>query len=334
MFVVQRSFVLLLALTLLGGVTTAEAKKNSAQSYLQVGPFTLGQTVSEFRSAARSHGFTKPRRQAPEDRDIMGLGVMMVQLYSVESKDLEPTVGELWGAIGYFLSGRLVYLSLDYVYEDTTRAAHWFEHHHAPVQVRKKLQDTSWLYEGVMFHVDRFGRRLYAVNWAGLRNSDRILVGADGAVRVCNRYFRAIRAQKALASVDLIRRRIIKYIAQSATGTRDERQCGTLASVDLTPTPTACDAPDKRFAVNHDAWKTPTWQALGIRSKDLSRFYSFSIDAAGSSRQTRIVLQARGDLDCNDSVATIRVTLRADLRSDRYECNLDDGRWEIINPHE
>jgi len=310
------------------------AQKEADHDPLQIGPFKLGAPVAQFVNAAKVNNFSKARRQAPEERNVMGLGGLFVAPYSMESRDEKPSANKLWGAVGYMLNKRLVYVSLDYALEDPERAKRWFEIFHAPRHIRKKHQDTTWHYKGVVFHVDRFGRSLYAVNWAGLRNSDRILVGSRGAVAVANRYFRIIRAQKAQQSVDLIRRRIIEYYSKGKSQSGEEVTCASLPSVDHTPTASACDLPSKRFNRQHANWNNKTWAALGIQGKHMSPYYSYSIDASGTHGSTRIVLQARGDLDCNDNVATIRVTLRADMRSDRYECNLNDGRWELINPTE
>ena len=66
------------------------AKEKNTQNPMQIGPFKLGAPVADFVNAAKKHNFSKARRQAPEERNVMGLGGLFVSPYSVESIDAKP----------------------------------------------------------------------------------------------------------------------------------------------------------------------------------------------------------------------------------------------------
>jgi hypothetical protein len=300
---------------------------------VSLGPFALGGSEASFGAAAKDAGFTKPQRQAPQERDIMGLGLMYVRPIIAESQLSEPDGKNPWIVTGYLLSGRLLYLSFDYGLEDPERAQAWFEKFNAPLHIRKRVQDTSWHHKGAVIHGDRFGRSVHAVDWQGLRQSNRVLVSLEGAVKVADRFFREVRARQLEVSLDLIRQRIINYF-QRSDGGGTGRACAAPPAVELTPAAGACDLAERRFSLSSDAWKNATWKALGIRAHEVSRYYSYRITSSGTASDTRIVLLARGDLDCNGDISTVRVVLRANPRADRFDCTLDTGRWEISNPLE
>jgi hypothetical protein len=316
---------LLFALTLVG--MPALAAHN-----LQVGPFVLGGTSASFTRAAKEMGLTSPRKRAPQARKVMAVGLMRVQPIESNSQDTVET--KISHATGYLLSGRLMYLSLDYNNEDPARAQKWFEEYNAPLHIRKHLQDTAWFHEGAVIRVDRFGRSIHLVDWKGLHKSNRVNVTLKGAVNMANRFFREIRAQQLEASLELIRQRVISYFSRSNGGNKGGRACSAPPAVDYTPAPNACDTDDKRFSTSSAAWQNKTWKALGLRASEVSRHYSYAIQASGTEGDTRIVILGRGDLDCDHDVATMRIILRANPRADRFDCTLDEGRWEISNPLE
>jgi len=299
---------------------------------VRFGSFVLGGTEASFISAAKELGFTKPRKRAPEAREVMGVGLMRIQPIEAHSENKDEKGG--WSVTGYLLTGRIMYLSLDYKGEDSARTQQWFEEYDAPLHIRKRVQDTSWHHKGAVIHVDRFGRSIHGVDWKGLRQSNRVLVTLDGAVNLANEFFRKIRAKQLEASMDLIRQRVITYFSRSDGAANGGRACSSPAAVDFTPSPNACTTPEKRFSLSHEGWKNKTWKALGLKSREVSRYYSYSIQTSGTKGDTRIVILGRGDLDCDGDVATMRIVLRANPRADRFDCTLDKGRWEISNPLE
>jgi hypothetical protein len=262
----------------------------------------------------------------------MAVGLMRIQPIESSSQDAGKT--KISHATGYLLSGRLMYLSLDYSNEDPARAQKWFEEYNAPLHIRKHLQDTAWHHEGAVIRVDRFGRSIHLVDWKGLHKSNRVNVTLMGAVKLANRFFREIRAQQLEASLELIRQRVISYFSRSDGASKGGRACSAPPAVDFTPAPNACDADEKRFSTGSEAWQNKTWKALGLKASEVSRHYSYAIQSSGIEGDTRIVILGRGDLDCDHDVATMRIILRANPRADRFDCTLDEGRWEITNPLE
>ena len=299
----------------------------------QLGPFKLGMTAAQFRRAAERAGFVRPKLQIPQERDIMGLGLMEVQPITTESRELQPAPGKIWQATAYLLSGRAVYINIDYGLEDPERARRWFDEYDAPANARNALIDSAWTISGVVMYTDRFGGSLHAVAYGGLRRSDRVLVTVEGAVIQANEYFRRIRARQAEASLELIRQRVLSYYGQRRQA-EEGTACVPPVTVAPTPGETACDLEAKRFPAASPRWNTPTWAALGIHPTSLSRFYSFSIESDGTNIGSRIVLVANGDLDCDGDVATLRVSMRHNPRAEPGVCSLTEGRWDVINPFE
>ena len=110
----------------------------------------------------------------------MGVGLMRIQ--PIEAQSTNTSESDSWSVTGYLLTGRIMYLSLDYKGEDPARAQQWFEEYNAPLHIRKRLQDTSWHHEGAVLHINRFGKSIHLVDWKGLRQSNRVLVTLNGFV--------------------------------------------------------------------------------------------------------------------------------------------------------
>ena len=296
-----------------------------------IGPFQVGMTAKAFRAVAAQIGLVVPRFAAPVEHDIMGLGLMTVQPLLAESREAHPVPGQIWSVLGYVLAERVVMLQVDWGLEDGERTRRWYEDHDVSADVRKHVCDTTWATGGVVFHADRFGSVLSAVDWGGLRQSNRVLVDLDGAVRVANDYFRRQRSHEAEASLELIQQRVFDLFKRAENGAR---LCKLPPSVDLTPAETPCELPEKRFAAGSDTWGNPAWRALGIGARDVSRYFSYSIESDGESSSARVILTARGDQDCNGEVSTMKVILRSVPQSMEGQCTLDEGQWEVINPLE
>ena len=299
----------------------------------QLGPFQLGMKTAQFKAAATQAGLQTPRRQVPQERDLMGLGLIEVRPMTSESRAAEPEADKIWQVTAYFIADRVAYLSLDYGTEDPARAERWYKRYAAPVNATRELIDTSWSLGGVVLHADRFGRTLHAVDWDGLRRSNRVLVTIQGAVTVANQYFRRLRALQAEATLDLLRRRVIEYYRRPAKA-GGGFACAVPPSVDLTPAESPCGFPGKRFPAAHDTWNQRTWGLLGIRPGDVAPDYAYRIDSSGRGSSARVSLVAVGDLDCDGKVATVRVRLRAVPSRGHMDCTLDDGEWDVIDPLE
>ncbi len=308
----------------------AIAKKKNPR---QLGPFRLGSTPAEFRAAAKRAGFTKPRLQVPQERDMMGLGLFNVQPITTESRELAAQPGKIWQVTAYLLSDRVAYLSIDYKLEDIQRRKGWHHYYDAPVNARNALQDGAWERNGVVLYADRFGTALHAVDWGGLKRSDRVLVSLEGAIKQANEFFRRLRARQAEASLDYIRRQTLEYM-RTHRGQDRRLACKPPKSVAFTPGASACDVAAKRFPPNHKSWGHSTWSKLGVNNASLSRYYAFSVESSGEMASARITLLAVGDLDCDGNVATLRVRLTAESSANARDCKIGEGVWEIINPFE
>ncbi|MFT5431775.1 MAG: hypothetical protein ACI9OJ_002473 [Myxococcota bacterium] len=307
---------------------TASAEQNPRQ----FGPFRLGMTANDFRNAASAAGL-RVRPEVMQERDMMGLALMPVMPVVAASSDSAPAAGRVWTVTAYLLSNRVAYLDVFFATEDTRRRDRWFKAYGAPSNVINKLQDITWMNQGVVTHTDRFGTRIAAVDWGGLKASSRVLVGPEGAVTVANRFFRRRNSRIGQASLDHIRVKVIEYYAKLNPG-EDREGCVPPPSTDYTPAETACDQPDKRFDVQSDKWKAKPWADLGIRREMLSRNHSYLIDSSGTGRNTRITIVAMSDIDCDQQISTTRVVLRPDRAASSRVCKLGEGSWDVINPLE
>lgn len=305
---------------------------SARQSPRKLGPFLLGQTAEQFRATAAKAGFAKPKLQVPQERDLMGLGLVNVQPITTEARTNRPEPGKIWQVTGYLLSGRVAYLNIDYGLESARRVALWHDRYGAPANARSHLVDGAWSTGGVVLYTDRFGTTLHAVDWGGLHRSGRVAVSLDGAIANANEFFRRLYARSAEASVEQIRLRLVDWFQRR--GPDGKLLCTPPPSVGLTPGPTACDLEERRFAVGGEAWRHPTWAALGVNSATLSRFYSYRLETSGSYESARVTLLATGDLDCDGTVATLRVIMSADARASIADCGVGQGQWEVINPFE
>ena len=243
------------------------------------------------------------------------------------------TAGKIWQATAYLLSGRVAYLNIDYKLEDVQRRKRWHHDYDAPINARKALQDGAWSNKGVILYTDRYGTALHAVDWVGLKRSDRVLVSEDGAIKQGNEFFRRIHARQAEASLDHIRRRVLEYMRRTR-GKDGRLACKGPKTVDLTPGPSACDLEQKRFPAASKTWTNTTWSVLGVNPRSLSRYYSYSLESTGEMATARITLLAVGDLDCDGTAATLRVRIKADSSANARDCRINDGEWEVINPFE
>ncbi len=311
---------------LLVSVTTAA----TASDPRRIGPFRLGMTEAQIRTAGTSSGMARARVEVPQKIDVMGLGIMSVSPMILDG--LSGDKSAIARARLYLVSGRAAYIALEYADENKSRRDGWFERHRAPKSIQDDMMDLTWNRGGVVFHTDRFGASLHAVDWAGLKASDRALVSETGAIRVANRYFRQIVAQKAEVSLDFLRSQVSDWYASQSPGEYLDG-CKPPASTSYTPGDSACDKDQKRFSSGDSAWREAPWSELVKDPRRMSPNYSYLIESSGSGRNTRIMLIATGDIDCDGKVSTLRVYLRH-ARGMNRQCRLDAGNWEAIDPLE
>ena len=324
---------LMLLATLMAVPAAAQPRKEKGPDASRLGPFRLGMTVAQFRAAAVRAKFVKPKLQAPQERDVMGLGLMTIQPVVTESEAVRPEPGKIWQVTGYLLNQRVVYLAVDYVLEDRKRAEEWFKDYGAPANVQKSVQDTAWTQGGVVLWADRFGSAIHALDYEGLRRSDRMQVSNLGAVRVANQYFRRLRIRQAETALDLIRQKVVEYY-QTPRVKDGETVCLAPPTTKATPGESACELAEKRFPPQHSSWKQDGWAKIGIDSRGMSRYYSYEISTEGEGPNLRIELLAVGDLDCDGVVATLRIRMRPNPRVEGGQCQLTKAIWDIINPNE
>jgi len=306
------------------------AEAASAKDPRRIGPFRLGMTEAQVRQAGANAGLARPRMEIPQAVDVMGLGIMAVRPIVMEG--LSSDRSALSRATFYMVSDRVAYISLVYGDENIRRRDRWFEIYDTPDTIQNDLIDITWSRGGVVMHTDRYGVSLHAVDWAGLKASDRALVSEQGAIRVANRYFRQNIARQAEVSLDFLRTQVANWYASQTPGQALEG-CKPPPSSDYTPGVSTCDMEDKRYSPASEAWTNAPWQELGADGRSMSPNYSYRIESSGFGQTTRITLVASGDIDCDGKVSTLRVRLRLS-RQATNRCVLGEGAWEAIDPLE
>ena len=110
----------------------------------------------------------------------------------------------------------------------------------------------------------------------------------------------------------------VRRLADSAVAYYEEGRTrkGVFAwpkSTDWTPARGCCGQPGDRCAVDTHAWDQPMFRALAF-SVDDPHSYQYRVTAEGRGKKARLVVEARGDLDCDGHFSSYRrvVTLDGD----------------------
>lgn len=85
----------------------------------------------------------------------------------------------------------------------------------------------------------------------------------------------------------------------------------SIKTTDWTPPRGCCGQPDNTCALDASAWKGGTWQALHFSVDGTSR-YQYRVRVEGKGKQARYLIEARGDLDCDQTFSSYRRTFAAD----------------------
>jgi len=84
-------------------------------------------------------------------------------------------------------------------------------------------------------------------------------------------------------------------------------------STQWTPAAVCCGQPGDKCAPNAAQWKTPTWSALNF-SVDEPHYYQYRVTSEGQGKKVQVVVEARGDLDCDGKFSTFRRTVTLDAQ--------------------
>jgi Tfp pilus assembly protein PilE len=84
-----------------------------------------------------------------------------------------------------------------------------------------------------------------------------------------------------------------------------------LKTTDWAPAKGCCGQADNTCAPDPTAWKSGTWQALQF-SVDSKSHYQYRVRVEGKGKQVKYTLEARGDLDCDQTFSSYRRSFGAD----------------------
>jgi hypothetical protein len=96
-------------------------------------------------------------------------------------------------------------------------------------------------------------------------------------------------------------KRDVRRLAEAAVAYARGRTGGPqfpVSSVDWTPRGVACHQSGKRFAPDPGAWAQPPWTDLGF-TIDGPTAFQYRVQRIGADARERLVIEARGDRNCN-----------------------------------
>jgi type II secretory pathway pseudopilin PulG len=82
-------------------------------------------------------------------------------------------------------------------------------------------------------------------------------------------------------------------------------------STQWTPAAVCCGQPGDKCAPDAAQWKTPTWSALNF-SVDEPHYYQYRVTNEGQGKKARLVVEARGDLDCDGTFSSYKRAITVD----------------------
>ncbi len=203
-----------------------------------------------------------------------GAQVMLQQLKLLKDRAVAEDGGDVMAGIGTISS----------YYQAT---AFWKEF--APKSVGGKLQSTYQLPE---------------IKTAGAF-VPMIGIASAVAIPAFTKYIRRSKTVEATVNV----RKLYDGAVAWAEGQANRKKPGFAfpRSTGWTPSRGCCGQPGDKCAPDPKAWKDPTWQALGF-SVDDPHHYQYRVTSDGKGRKARIVVEARGDLDCDGKFSSFKRT--------------------------
>jgi type IV pilus assembly protein PilA len=120
-------------------------------------------------------------------------------------------------------------------------------------------------------------------------------------------YMKYIRRSKTVeASVN------VRKLADAAAGyASTHKKARFPASTKWTPAASCCGKPGDQCAPDAHAWDAPTWKALNFSISD-SHYYQYRVTTEGKGAQSRMTVEARGDLDCDGIFSDYKRTVTLD----------------------
>jgi hypothetical protein len=127
-----------------------------------------------------------------------------------------------------------------------------------------------------------------------------VLAGSGAAVAVpaFQRYIK--RSKTVEASMNL------RKLADSVTSYADSaKKAGSIKSTDWTPKAGCCGQPGNKCVPDAKAWSVAPWKALNFSVSDPS-YYQYRVRVEGKGTTTKVIVEARGDLDCDGEYSSFR----------------------------
>jgi hypothetical protein len=134
-------------------------------------------------------------------------------------------------------------------------------------------------------------------------------VGAAVAVPAFLTYVKRSKTVEATANV----RRLADAAASYAEANAGKKKAkfSFPASTDWTPAKGCCGQPGDRCVPDAAAWAAATWKALGF-SVDEGHLYQYRVQSTGKGPKAKLVVEARGDLDCDGKFSSYKREVTVD----------------------
>ncbi len=131
-----------------------------------------------------------------------------------------------------------------------------------------------------------------------------VVVGALTAIAIptFTKYLKRAKTTEARTGVNALANEVSTLIES------EPKRAAALRPTEWTPKAGCCGQPDNRCAPEATQWQVPTWKALGFSVGEPS-YYQYRVRVDGKGPTARIVVEARGDLDCDGTFSSYRMTI-------------------------
>ena len=133
------------------------------------------------------------------------------------------------------------------------------------------------------------------------------IVGALAAIAVPNfqKYMSRSKASEAKVKLSMLVTQLRSLVSDGG------KPLQSIRSTEWTPAKGCCGQPDNQCAPNTSSWSAPTWKALNFSVDEPSR-YQYRVRVEGKGKTVKYIIEARGDLDCDNSYSSYKRTISAD----------------------
>jgi type IV pilus assembly protein PilA len=138
-------------------------------------------------------------------------------------------------------------------------------------------------------------------------------VGAAVAIPAFMKYIRRSKTVEATMNVRKLADSAMMLATEAGQGKKVSPKFAFPKSTNWTPAASCCGQPGDKCAADASQWKGESWKALNF-SVDDAHHYQYRVTSTGKGAKASIVVEARGDLDCDGINSTFKRTITLDAQ--------------------